>query len=74
MKLQEYVERVNKEKAFLDSIDLKPILEEYGPFVEDVMEAIEFQYGYMYQEEPFVFNCLSKASFRNYLTKRYGWR
>lgn len=64
--------KIKSEKSFLDKIDLKPIIEKNDFSIKKIMEDIELQYGYMYTEEPVIFNCLSKESFKHYLIKRYN--
>lgn len=58
-----------KERAYLDTKDLKPFIEK-DKSVYDIMEEIEDTFD-DYKEEPFIFNCMDHNEFIEYLQNRY---
>lgn len=57
MSWKECLEWQAKEKAYLDTKDLKPFIEK-DKSVYDIMEEIEDTFN-DYEEEPFIFNLMS---------------
>lgn len=69
MSWKECLEWQAKEKAYLDTKDLKPFIEK-DKSVYDIMEEIEDTFN-DYEEEPFIFNCMDHNEFIEYLQNRY---
>ena len=69
MSWKEWLEWQAKEKAYLDTKDLKPFIEK-DKSVYDIMEEIEDTFN-DYEEEPFIFNCMDHNEFIEYLQNRY---
>jgi hypothetical protein len=69
MSWKECLEWQAKEKAFLDTKDLKPFCEK-DRSIYDIMDAIEDTFD-DYTEEPFIFNCMDHNEFIEYLENRY---
>lgn len=63
-------EWIKKEKAFLDTIDLAPFLEQWED-VHDIMDAIEDMYNDKYTDEEYLFNCMDCHDFMDYVKQRY---
>lgn len=70
MTYQESVKWQEKEKAFLDSIDLKKYLTKDKPIYE-IMDEIYDDCNDMYKEEDDIFNCMDQYDFMDYLMIRY---
>ena len=74
MTYQEIIMWKEREKQYLDTLDLLPYLEEHQD-IHIVMDKIEenFAKNYPYiKEERFLFNHMGTLEFMDYLTKRYG--
>lgn len=69
MSWKECLEWQAKEKAYLDTKDLKPFIEK-DKSVYDIMEETEDTFN-DYEEEPFIFNCMDHNEFIEYLQNRY---
>ena len=69
MSWKECLEWQAKERAYLDTKDLKPFIEK-DKSVYDIMEEIEDTFN-DYEEEPFIFNCMDHNEFIEYLQNRY---
>lgn len=70
MTWKESLEWQAKEKAFLDTKDLRPFLEqdkEIHQIMDDIEEAFDD-----YTEETFIFNCMDHSEFIEYLQNRYS--
>lgn len=59
-----------KEKAFLDTLDLKPYLKPHTD-IATIMDKIQDIFGHKYKEEKFVFNCMDQFEFMDYLRQKY---
>ncbi len=70
MTWKESLEWQAKEKAFLDTKDLKPFLTK-DKSIYDIMEEIEDTFNKEYLEEPFIFNCMDHHDVIDYLQNRY---
>lgn len=70
MTLKECLEWQAKEKAFLDTKDLKPFITK-DKSIYDIMEDIEDAFQDEYQEEVFIFNCMDRYDVIQYLQNRY---
>ena len=76
MTYQEILVWEEREKQYLDTLDLLPYLEKYQD-VNIIMDRIEekFAKNYPYiKEEKILFNHIGTLEFMDYLTKRYGIR
>jgi hypothetical protein len=71
MSWKESLEWQAKEKAFLDTKDLKPFLKK-DRGIYDIIDAIEDTFGKDYTEESFIFNCMDSNEFIEYLEDRYS--
>ena len=69
MSWKECLEWQAKEKAYLDTKNLKPFIEK-DKSVYDIMEEIEDTFN-DYEEEHFIFNCMDHNEFIEYLQNRY---
>ena len=70
MTWKECLEWQAKEKAFLDTKDLKPFITK-DKSIYDIMEDIEDAFQDEYQEEVFIFNCMDRYDVIQYLQNRY---
>lgn len=70
MTLAESLEWQAKEKAFLDTKDLKPFITK-DKSIYDIMDDIEDAFQDEYQEEVFIFNCMDRYDVIEYLQNRY---
>ena len=70
MTWKECLEWQAKEKAFLDTKDLKPFITK-DKSIYDIMEDIEDAFQDEYQEEVFIFNCMDHYDAIRYLQNRY---
>ena len=71
MTYKESLEWQAKEKAFLDTKDLKPFIIK-NKSIYDIMEEIEDAFENEYQEESFLFNCMDRYDVIEYLQNRYN--
>lgn len=74
MTYQEAIMWEEKEKQYLDTLDLLPYLEKYQD-INIIMDRIEenFAKNYPYiKEEGYLFNNISTLEFMDYLIRRYG--
>lgn len=71
MTYKESLEWQAKEKAFLDTKDLKPFITK-DKSIYDIMEEIEDAFENEYQEEAFIFNCMDHYDVIKYLQTRYN--
>lgn len=71
MTLAESLEWQAKEKAFLDTKDLKPFITK-DKSIYDIMEDIEDAFQDEYQDEVFIFNCMDHYDVIQYLQNRYN--
>lgn len=71
MTYKESLEWQVKEKAFLDTKDLKPFIFK-DKSIYDIMEEIEDAFGNEYQEEDCIFNWMDHFDVIEYLQKRYN--
>lgn len=69
MTWKESLEWQAKEKAFLDTKDLRPFLEQ-DKEIHVIMDEIEEAFD-DYTEETFIFNCMDHSEFIEYLQNRY---
>lgn len=69
MTWKESLEWQAKEKAFLDTKDLRPFLEK-DKSIHKIMDEIEEAFD-DYEEEVFIFNCMDHSEFIEYLEDRY---
>lgn len=69
MTWKECLEWQTKEKAFLDTKDLKPFLKS-GKGISQIMNDIEDAFD-DYTEETFIFNCMDSNEFMDYIKDRY---
>ena len=60
----------NKEKAFLDTLDLTKFIKS-GKAIYEIMDEIEDKYGEQYTEECFIFNNMDCYDFMKYLKEKY---
>ena len=72
MTWKECLEWQAKEKAFLDTKDLKPFITK-DKSIYDIMEDIEDAFQDEYQEEGFIFNCMDHYDTIQYLQNRYNY-
>lgn len=70
MTWKESLEWQTKEKAFLDTKDLKPFLTK-DKSIYDIMDEIEDMFNEEYLEESFIFNCMDHHDVIDYLQNRY---
>ena len=70
MDWKESMEWIKKEQAFLDTKDLKPFLISEKS-ISQIMDEIEEKFNEDYLLEDFIFNCMDKFDFMDYLKKRY---
>ena len=70
MTWKESLEWQTKEKAFLDTKDLKPFLTK-DKSIYDIMDEIEDAFNKEYLEESFIFNCMDHHDVIDYLQNRY---
>jgi hypothetical protein len=70
MTWKESLEWQTKEKAFLDTKDLKPFLTK-DKSIYDIIDEIEDTFNEEYLEEPFIFNCMDHHDVIDYLQNRY---
>lgn len=70
MTYKEIVECQEKEKAFLDTLDLTKYLINDKP-IYDIMDEIYNDHNEEYQEEDDIFNCMDQYDFMDYLMIRY---
>lgn len=70
MTWKESLEWQAKEKAFLDTKDLRPFLEQ-DKEIHQIMDEIEEAFD-DYTEETFIFNCMDHSEFIEYLQNRYS--
>lgn len=70
MTWKESLEWQTKEKAFLDTKDLKPFLTK-DKSIYDIMDEIEDTFNKEYLEESFIFNCMDHHDVIDYLQNRY---
>ena len=70
MTWKECLEWQAKEKAFLDTKDLKPFITK-DKSIYDIMEDIEDAFQDEYQKEVFIFNCMDHHDVIQYLQNRY---
>lgn len=69
---REIKEWQEKEKTFLDTLDIQAIAEDLDTDnIYDIMEAIESKFQEKYLEEDFIFNWLDASEFKDYLEQRY---
>lgn len=69
MNWKESLEWQAKEKAFLNTKDLRPFLSKdksVGQIMDDIEDAFDD-----YKEEVFIFNCMDHNEFMDYLKERY---
>ena len=72
MTYKESLEYQEKEKAFLDTIDIKSIIEKlYTDDIYDIMDAIERKFRNKYLEEESIFDSMDAYEFIEYLKQRY---
>lgn len=71
MTYKESLEWQAKEKAFLDTKDLRPFITK-DKSIYDIMEEIEDAFENEYQEETFIFNCMDHYDVIKYLQTRYN--
>lgn len=72
MTWKESLEWQTKEKAFLDTIDIKSLVKELDiDDIYEIMDIIEERYKDDYSEEKYVFNCIDASEFEDYLKTRY---
>ena len=71
MSYKESLQWQEQEKAFLDTLDLTPLLIK-GKDIYDLMEEIEDKYGVLYEKEDFIFNCMDCYDFMLYLKNKYN--
>lgn len=71
MSWKESLEWQAKEKAFLDTKDLRPFIEKEKN-IYDIMNDIEEAFNDEYEEEVFIFNCMDHSEFIKYLEDRYS--
>ena len=71
MTYKESLEWQAKEKAFLDTKDLRPFITK-DKSIYDIMEEIEDAFENEYQEEAFIFNCMDHYDVIKYLQARYN--
>lgn len=70
--LEKSLEWQAKEKAFLDTIDIKSLVRELDTDdIYEIMDIIEERYKDKYSEEEFVFNYMDASEFEEYLKTRY---
>ena len=65
-----YLQWQEKEKAFLDTLDLTEFINK-GKKIIDIMDEIEEKYGTQYTKEDFIFNCMDSYDFMLYLKDKY---
>ena len=70
MTYQESLEWQKKEKEFLDTLDLRQYLVPNAE-IKDIMDKIEEEHNDEYKLEEFIFNCMDRFEFIEYLEKRY---
>ena len=70
MTYKESLQWQEKEKAFLDTLDLTEFISK-GKKLTDIMDEIEEKYGTQYTKEEFIFNCMDSYDFMKYLKERY---
>ena len=72
MTWKESLEWQAKEKAFLDTIDIKSLVKELDiDDIYDIMDAVEERHNEQYSEEEYIFNCMDASEFEEYLKERY---
>lgn len=72
MTWKESLEWQAKEKAFLDTIDIKGLAKELDiDDIYDIMDAVEERHNEQYSEEEYIFNCMDASEFEEYLKERY---
>ena len=72
MTWEESLEWQAKEKAFLDTIDIKSLVKELDiDDIYDIMDAVEERHNEQYSEEEYIFNCMDVSEFEEYLKERY---
>lgn len=69
MTYKESLEWQKKEKAFLDTKDLRPFFKN-DKSIYRIMDDIEEAFD-DYNEETFIFNCMNSFEFMDYIKQRY---
>ena len=72
MTYKENLEQQEKEKAFLDTIDIQGLVEETdNDDIYEIMDMIELKYKDQYLDEDFIFEHMDASDFSDYLQQRY---
>lgn len=72
MKYKEFLDLQKKEFNFLDTLPLeKYIIPGNMINISVIMDCIEEDYGELYEED-FIFNCIDREEFSEYLKNRYN--
>lgn len=72
MKYKDFLSLQQKEFNFLDTLSLeKYIIPGNIINISTIMDCIEEDYGKLYEED-FIFNCIDRVKFAEYLKKRYN--
>ena len=71
MKYKEFLDLQKKEFNFLDTLPLEKYIIPCNIInVSIIMDCIEEDYGKLYEED-FIFNCINREEFSEYLKNRY---
>lgn len=71
MKYKEFLDLQQKEFEFLDTLPIeKYIIPGNIVNISTIMDCIEEDYGNLYEED-FIFNCIDRMEFSEYLKNRY---